>query len=477
VFPKRLEKAVTAWNLVSDEDMAASLNLIPSLPPPATTSILGRRGRDTESPPPPRSGRRRREIRQASLSYNEDEDDQSDREEEEFKVSSPVPDTSLLHSARVGSGSSSLPSTVGSSTTAAPLSGPVRLVAAIHLRCSRCARTVPESSCGRFCSACGEAWRLEDRPPTGNIPSTISAATVNVGAGSTSYTFNQTAADNNYIAQAISRLPNTAEIAPLSQALIKKAREGTHLYPLSDLLPSIVKAPSTASLSTPGDTATGFLLKVSSTGTGTTMEAVTGLDGVPISTAAANTRRQLLTMEDLNEVVLHSLIGIIHQDDADLCQQYLALLCLATDITRQKNFATALHYVNSVRNHHFNLSHGTAAAPNLRARGSFSMKAFHSEFHTAAVLALSAATAVPYRQGAAAGSGGPPPPSAPLRNTQICFNYNNDKCNENCGRRHVCRNCQGNHRALVCPLPASSAAGLAASAAATAGGRPGKTGK
>ena len=293
-----------------------------------------------------------------------------------------------------------------------------------------CRQSLPEQDAAKFCNTCGTPWFEADRPI-----STLTAALTTTSTVTSplvvNNVINHAASQSNPISQAASRLPDRHDIAPLSRAIIKQAREGTRLYTLHELLPFHTRNAQATSL----DTDTVYL-KVGADGK---LGAVTDIDGVPTTAS----KRSVEGMDQLNEVILHQLIGTIYLDNIDLCKQYLALLSFATDIARQNGFPAAFHYVTSVRDRQWRSIHDLSSAPNLRVDplAPFSMADFHPEYHLAALQPILGNQVLAATR----------PTTSPKAPDEVCFNWNLGKCRGDCRRLHVCRGCRGQHTLAMCP--------------------------
>jgi hypothetical protein len=301
-----------------------------------------------------------------------------------------------------------------------------------YVRCRVCRQSLPEQDAGKFCNVCATPWYEADRPapPPSAAVSAGSTAPVVIN---NSNVINQAAAQANPHSQVVSRLPDRHDIAPLSRAIIKQARDGTRLYTLHELLPLYTRDPHATSFD--GDS---VYLKF----TDGKLGAVTEIDGVPTTAS----KRTVEDMTQLNEVILHQLVGTIYPDNTDPCKQYMALLSFATDIARQNGFAAAFHYVTAVRDRQWRSIHDLSSAPNLRADplSPFSMADFHPEYHLAAIQPTPGRPTAPTTPSSR-------PTSTPKTTDEVCFNWNSGRCKGECHRLHVCRGCRGQHTLAACP--------------------------
>jgi hypothetical protein len=138
------------------------------------------------------------------------------------------------------------------------------------------------------------------------------------------------------------------DLAQLPDSVIKKAREGTQHYTLSDLLHS--RSPDMTSSSALADEQT-LVLKPAADGTLTTLS---GAD-VTLARTQSSRKRNIAGMSEITEVFLFTLIAVVYADRPDICEQLLMLLALAHDIDRVYGWRVALTYIEGVRRSFYSL--------------------------------------------------------------------------------------------------------------------------
>jgi hypothetical protein len=305
--------------------------------------------------------------------------------------------------------------------------------------CCGCKKRQLEHLMGNNCNQCGRSWF--DPPSSSSSSSTASVSSASSSSSSLSSSveaapvlaYNKAAVMSNAIAQAVSRVPDQYDIAPLSPIIIQKARNGKRQYTLHELMPTRARDAHA------GQREDDLFLRFT---TASNTLSLTDDDHGP---SAAN-KRSVQSMSDMAEVIFHVLIGVIFPDDSDLCKQYMGLFSIATDIARQHGFDAALHYASSVRDRHWRTTHQPSTGPTAPAQSIFSMADYHQD-HLPTGAPLPRTSSAPL---SSTSTGGASQRSA--KPGQVCYNYNEGRCVGYCGRQHVCRTCRvSGHIMSSCP--------------------------
>jgi hypothetical protein len=298
---------------------------------------------------------------------------------------------------------------------------------------SRCGKKVnsEDESLITFCPGCGKPWK--ELPPTTSASSSASTGPAPPRVWGGAATWNPPS-----MAQAIPDTPlRTLALAPWSEALTKRAREGQCFMSLHDCMQShAVHGASTASF----DLDRTFVMQIHDGGTVTrASDAATRA-----AQTAVERKRTISSFADIMEVFIHTLIGIIYIDRPDICVQLFALLIQAADVARSyDNWRLAFHYIEYQRLQHYKKA-GPPPIHILAIATPFDMGRFSQEALDAAKNQLST--------NPASSISGRKPPTA---NTCHDWNYRGSCMRNPCRFAHVCSTCaSSSHTAGECMQPA-----------------------